>query len=663
MLRFFRGFAKSWFGPAIMGVLVVAFAIFGSTSIRGVLNGGSGDAVVSAGSRTVSEQQFRQIVQQNEQQYQQKTGQPFPIQEAIKEGYDQSLVDKLADQTAYAEMLARSGIRPTGDVVAVELKREAESGKSPGLAQVFDSVTGKFRPAALQQLLQANGLTEAQFERELTDDIADQDFGSAIGGGFLLPRTYAAIEAALLLQSRDVTYFVIPETSVPPPPPPTDAQLNALIQKFKDRLMLPERRTLTVVRFSAKALAPSIPISPAAVEQQFEAKKASYVKPELRSLVEIPLNNPSDAAKVEAALKAGEDPNAVAKSVGVDAIAYTDQPETAIADRKAAAAAFAMQAGQVSGPVQGDFRTVVLKVTKVTPPQAPDLAAARSQIQAELQQNAAIEKVYDLSQKFEDLRQGGASFTDAANKLGLTTTTVGPITQDGRVLAGAPPPTTVDQKVLATAFQLPAGGASDVEQDTDKGEFYAVQVGQVMPPSLPKLDEPNVRNLLTAIYDQQTIVGALQQKAAAAQAAIQKGQSFAEAAAPYHAVVSHQIGLQQSTAQQYQKTYGKDFIGLAFEAKPGQVFVAGSDPLKGMIVARVDSARAATPQQIAAVIQPIRQKMTEDYFQGLEQSIHQAAVQMIKPKTNLALARTALGVDASTAPGAGRAQGGAGTGR
>src|SRR5580704_2310065 len=125
------------------------------------------------------------------------------------------------------------------------------------------------------------------------------------------------------------------------------------MQQHKDQLMLPERRKLTIVRFSAKALAPTLTVDPAAVQQQFEAKKASYGKPELRSFVEIPLNDPREAPAVIAALSKGQDPAQVAKSVGVDAVTYTDQAQTGVADRKAADAAFGMKEGSVSGPVQG----------------------------------------------------------------------------------------------------------------------------------------------------------------------------------------------------------------------------------------------------------------------------------------------------------------------
>jgi peptidyl-prolyl cis-trans isomerase D len=629
-----------------MGVLVIAFGILGG-GVRDVLRGHIANAVVQAGDRTVTEAQFQKMFNRNQEAYLQKTGQPYPLEEAIRQGADQSMLQDLASQTAYFEMLSRSGIRPSDDVVATEVRRQAESGNSPELAQVFDSVTGKFKPELLRQLLGNNGITIDEFQRELADSIADQDFGSAARQGFETPRIYAAIQAALLLESRDVTYFVIPATSVPVPPKPTDDQLKALIEQFRDRLMLPERRKLTVVHFSAKALAPTMPVDPAAVQQQFDAKKATYGKPETRSLVEIPLNDPSKAAAVQAALNAGQDPAAVAKSVGVDAVTYTDQPQSAIADSKAAAVAFTMSAGQVSGPVQGDFKTVILKVISVTPGQAPDINAAKAQIVADLQLSEATDRVYDLSQKFEDLRQGGATIQDAATKLGLTVETLGPVTADGKDLVSGQPNPSLTPKLLTTAFELQQGADSDVEADADKGEYYAVHVDQVIPPSPPGLDEQGVRPFLTQAYYQQAIVGALQKKAADAQAALQKGQTFEAVAATYSAQVAHQLGMTRAAAQQLSQTFGQEFLAAAFGAKPAQVFSTGSDALKGLLVARLDAIHPGDPKQVAAVLEALRQRSAQTYMEGLQDAVRQASVTMIRPQTDLQLARNAMGVDAA----------------
>ena len=646
MLHFFSRLAKSWVGPVIMGMLLVALGVLGSGSVRSLFGGRIANAVVQAGSRVITPNEFQKMFERNEQTYQQRTGQTFPLEEAVREGADSTMLQDLASQEAYFEMLSRSGIRPSDEVVATELRRQAESGQAPGLAQIFDSVTGKFRPQALLQLLGANGLTMDAFQRQLADDIANGDFNAAYRDGFETPRIYSAIQAALLLESRDVTYFVIPAASVGVPPPPTDAQLTALIQQHKDQLMLPERRKLSIVRFSAKAIAPTLTVDPKQVEQQFEARKATYGKPELRSLVEIPLNDPREAPTVQAALAKGQDPNVVAKSIGVEAVTYDNQTQSAIVDRKAAAIAFGMSAGQVSGPVQGDFKTVILKVTSITPAQPPDLNAARAEIEAQLRQSQAVDKAIDLSQKFDDLRQGGASLAEAAAKLGVPVVSVGPVNADGKDLTGQVNPA-LTPKLLTNAFQLQQGGDSDISQDADKGEYYQVHVDQVIPPSLPGLNEPNVRQALTQAYMQQTVVAALQKKAADAQAALQKGQTFEAVAATFHGQVAHQLGLQRISAQQYLQTVGQDFLAATFGTKPGQIFTVGSDPLKGFAVARLDAVHPADPRQIAGILEAVRQRSTQPYLDSLQDAARQAAVKMIKPRTDLTLARNTVGIDAA----------------
>ena len=450
MLKFFRGIATSWFGPVIMGTLMLTFLLLNGGT-RDVLSGRIQENVVQAGAHQVTKAQFARIFNGRKAEYEKQSAQSFPLEEMVKEGGDQTMLQQLASETAYSEMLTRLGVKPTDDVVVAELRKQVEAG-SPALSELFDPVTGKFKAKAMDSWLRDRGLTMPEFQQDMADGLANQELGAAMQEAFNVPRIYAAVEASWLLESRDLTYFVIPLASVPPPAPPTDAQLTTLIQDHRDRLMQPERRVLTIVRFSAKALAPTIRVDPAQVTQQFNAKKDSYGKPELRSLIEIPLNNPADAAAVGAALAKGEDPNTVAKSIGVNAITYADQPQSAIADAKAAVAAFAMKQGDVSGPVQGDFKTVILKVTKITPAQAPDLAAARAQITADLQQAQAVDKVFELSQQLEDLVQGGASLTDAATKVGATAVTVGPITADGRDLTSPQPNPVLSPKLLKTAF-------------------------------------------------------------------------------------------------------------------------------------------------------------------------------------------------------------------
>jgi peptidyl-prolyl cis-trans isomerase D len=91
------------------------------------------------------------------------------------------------------------------------------------------------------------------------------------------------------------------------------------------------------------------------------------------------------------------------------------------------------------------------------------------------------------------------------------------------------------------------------------------------------------------------------------------------------------------------------FLGAIFQQKAGQVFTAGSDPLQGMVVARVDAIHVPDPKQVAMVLETVRQKTAESYLRGLQGAIRDASLQMIKPSTDLTLARNAMGVDPAMA--------------
>jgi peptidyl-prolyl cis-trans isomerase D len=642
VIRFFAKFSQSWFGPLIMGLIFIALGILGSGGMRN-LQSPIQNSVVDAGSHSVGEAEFQKLFAGLRQSYEEREHQAYPLEEAVQAGEDKRLLGELADQKAYTEMLTRSGVQPSEDVLAVEMRRAAQSGQAPGLGQVFDPITGKFNEQALVRLLAEKGVSLEEFERDQRDQIAQQQFASAVITGFSTPRIYRTLLAAPGLESRDISYFVIPAAGVPRPSPPTDAQLNAFIQQSK--MMLPELRTVTVVRFSAKALAPSMSVDPAAVAQQFKYKEKSYGRPETRSLVEIPLKDASAASAVRARLVRGDDPTAVAKSIGVDAISYADQPQSAVTDRKAAAAAFGLAEGQVSGPVQGDFRTVIVKVTKVTPGQAPSLEAARPQIEADLRQSEALDKVTDLSQKFEEARDGGASVADAAAKVGVAAISIGPVTADGRVLGEAGTNPLLSARLLKTAFSLSQGADSEVEQDDQSGEYYAVHIDRVSGPRLVRVDDPGAREALTQKFMMEAITSALKAKAASIQAAIAKGQSMAAAASGVGSQLVHQVDFVGTSAETYVRTFGEEVVVGLLRAKEGDLVTGLAPPLGGVVVARVDAARQADPAALAAFADKNAGALTQSYAGGLAAAIRDASVKMIKPRTDLALARKAMGVD------------------
>ncbi len=360
MLSKFRVLAKSPIFIGLAGILVASFMLW---SIRDVFRFTvSGDTVIQAGARKIDSARFRQIFNDELRSYGQQNGQVISVQDAVKNGLDRQVADALASDESFAEYLRRTGLHPSDKLVIDEIR------KAP---RFFNPVSGVFDRQSYKQFVQQLGMTDTQFESLLRDELAQSQFVAGVAAAMHAPRLYDALVSASQNEGRTFAYFVVPVTAVPLAATPTDAQLNGFIKEHAEQLKRPEMRVLTVVGFNAGTAPDTSPVNPAEVEKRFAFEKDSLSTPEKRSLIQIPVKDARTTADVSMRLKQGADPMAVAKSLGVQPIVYADSPKTAIADRKAADVAFALKAGEASGPVQGDLGLSVLRSAPSRPAMSP----------------------------------------------------------------------------------------------------------------------------------------------------------------------------------------------------------------------------------------------------------------------------------------------------
>ncbi len=299
-----------------------------------------------------------------------------------------------------------------------------------------------------------------------------------------------------------------------------------------------------------------------------------------------------------------------------------------------------MKAGEIRGPVQGELGLAVLQVSKVTPGTTASLESARPQIEAQLRTRMAQKQAYDLSQKFDDARQGGSNVVDAARKAGVTPITLGPVTADG-LDADGKPVTLLTPGILKAAFAHAAGEETDLE-DAGPGEYFALHVDKVVAPALPSLADKKLD--LTRAYMREQYIKALKARADALMGEIRGGESLDAAAAKVGAKVVHQLGMQRIGAQQF-KALGREFLEAIFAAKSGQVFDAGAPA--GAYIARLDAVRPGDVATMARAIASIEGRVSQGYLADLVNSVKSAARQDVRVTVNLSLARSVLGVDPS----------------
>ena len=626
MLAAIRSFAKSWVAALLIGLLVVSFALFG---INDVFKGGVSNSVVTAGSRKVSAADFKREFDNFRKGAEQQVGQPITNEMAAANGLDTRVLNDVANREAFGEMLWKIGVRPSDVLITRELQK---------IPAFFDQVSGRFDKNLYAQRLNENGLTPPAFEMIMRDQIAEAHLASAFANGLRVPRAYTALGAIYGLESRDVGYFTIDPRTVAPPPLPTDAQLTTLMKENAAALTRPEFRVLTVVRFSPAMVSANLAIDPAELQKRFEFRKDTLSRPETRSLIQIPVKDAAAAQAVAARLAKGEAPGSIAKSLGVDAITYADKPRAAIADPKVGQVAFSLPVGQIT-PVKGDLGFAVIAVSKITPGQGVTLEQIRPQLEAELRKDAAAEKVYEMTQAYDEAHGGGANLIESAKKANVPVLILGPVSEQGGSPLGQPV-AGVNEKLLKTAFSLPQGGESEVEE-AGQGEYYAIRVDKIIPKALPPLAE--VKPQLTRVWMMREMVKRLQAKADELAARVRKGESLETVAAAVGGRVGHVAGVDRQNAGQ-NKILSRDALIKAFNAKSGEVFTAEATTF-GLIVGKLEAVRAPTGPTLARITEESRPQMTEGTFREIQEDARKAARSLVKVKTYPNNARIALGLE------------------
>ncbi|ODT88024.1 peptidylprolyl isomerase [Phenylobacterium sp. SCN 70-31] len=626
MLAATRQFAKSW--PARILLILLALGLVTVGANQGGLLALDGDQIVKAGSRSINSMEFRREYDDFRRRLEEQSGQPVTPEIAQENNLDANLLNGLATRVAFAELLSRMGVKPSDKQILEQIQQ---------IPVFFDPVSGRFDRQTFETRLRENGRTPEAFDDELRDQMAAQHFIVAIQNGLAVPRSYGAVAAVFATEARDLAYVTLTPNSVPRPAAPTDEQLNAFIKENAQRLTIPEMRVLTVAPFTtAGAQAGLGAIDADELQKRYEFRKDTLSTPETRSIVQVPVKDQATAQQVAARLTRGEDPAAVAKSIGVEAVRFDQRPLTAVSDRKVGEAAFRMADGQVAA-VQGDLGLSVVKVLSVTPGREVSLEDARPMLEAEIRKDMVAEKVHTQTEAYEEAHQGGANLADSARKAGVTVMTIGPVTaqgqdENGQPIAGLPP------KILETAFGLGAGSESDLT-DLGDGSYFAVRVERVVPARVPPLAD--IRGPVTQFWMQREVVRALEAKAKSLTDRMAKGETLEAVAASSGLSVSRLPGLTRQNAGQHQQALGGQVLSQAFSAKAGEAWSAGA-PM-GLVVGRVEAVRADSGPTTARLADASRGELTQVLFREMAEAAQVYARNKLKVRVNRDKARTVLG--------------------
>ncbi len=625
MIGFLRNFTKSWIFQGVLVLLIASFAIYG---LRDVFSQQGTNAVVTAGTRSVSDGDFKRMFD-NYKKNAESQGQQAPDPQTFVDSGDYlQMIEQIAQQTAVSAWLDKLGIRPSAKLIVDQIS------KTPAF---FSNVTGRFDKDAYRGMLYQSGLTEKTYEGELSDEIAVAQYGDAALAGMKAPRISAALSGAFAAQTRDASFFMVSPETVAKPGEPTDADLQGFYKDHIKDLTIPELRTAEVVKFDPTEIANSIPADEDALKKMYTAEQSTLGTAETRSFDEITAPDMGKANAIAAALKAGQSPDAAAKANGGKVISYTGKAKSDVPDATVANTAFAMKTGDVSAPVQGELNIGVVRMGEIKAGSVPSFDAVRPKLLVEYQQGKAKDKINQMINDFQKAHEAGQDFDATAARMGLKPVPLQPMTAEGRTATQGVDYSRFTQ-VVKDIYDLQVNQSSDVDE-LGGGQYFAVKVTNIKPAGPPSLEE--LKPKLAQAWTMEKIASEVEAAANQAQSELESGKTFAQVAADTHAQIQVMTGIDTGNTKKQQLNDG--MIGRVFESKVGETFQSPVD--RGHIaIGRLDAIHQGDANAANIASAGARKAISMSMLRDVEDQTRKTARATTKTKTFPTVAVRALGV-------------------
>ena len=614
MLRGLRKASSNWLGKAVMaavvGFLVISFAIWG---IGDIFRGFGRSTVAKIGRTELTVEQFRMLYNDRLQQFSRQLGRPITADQARSTGLDRVVIGQI-----FSEMLLDERARALGLVLS-----DAEVVKLITNDPAFRGPNGEFNRFLFEQIIRNAGYTEARFVAEQRRQALRRELAGTIAAGLEAPK--ALVEALNRFQNeqRTIEYVLLDRALAGDIPSPSPDVLAKYFEERKILFRTPEYRKLVIVSLIPSELARWIEISDADLKRAYEERRARYVTPERRHILQIDFPNAEAASAAAERIAKGASLVDVAKELGKSEkdIDLGTVPKAAIIDRAVADAAFSLKEGEVSAPVQGRFGTVLVQVLKIEPEQGRPLDQVAGELKQELATARAKNEIFDIYNKIEDARAEGKPLAEAAANLKLEARTV-EIDRSGRDPAGASVKLPDAQRLLATAFTTDVGVERDPLQFEDGYIWY--DVAGISPSRERSLDE--AKDQVEARWREQEIATRLDAKATGMLDKLKAGETLAQVAAADHVKVESLGGLKRGEASGPLSAAGvdavfrtaKDAAGKADGTQPGEQIVFR---LTNIVVPSLDTASEEAKRAIQTLNRGLSKDILAEYIAWLERDI------------------------------------------
>jgi peptidyl-prolyl cis-trans isomerase D len=537
MLRGLRNGSSGWLGKTIMtvamGALIVSFGVWG---IADIFRGFGQSTAAKVGSTEISLNEFRQIYTDRLQQIGRQLGRPLTQDQARAFGLDRQVLLQTIGEVALDEEARRLGL---GQSDAETLRTIYEDPN-------FKGMDGKFDVQRFQGIVRQLGYTEARYIADRRRVALRRQVTGSIAAGLEPSKALIEAQSRFENEQRSIDYVRLGAAQAGIIDPPSPEALAAYFDEHKALFRAPEYRKIAFVAITPEDLAKWSDVSDDDAKKLFEQRRERMGTPEKRQVSQIVFPTVEEAQAARERITSGLSFEDLAKERNLKTADYDLGlvPKSAILDPAVGDAAFALPSGEVSQPVKGSFGVALVKIGTVQPAIEPSYESVAPELKREIATERARNQASSLRDKMEDERGGGASVVEAAQKLGLTATTIEAVDRQGKLPNGEPANIPVGLNVVTQAF------GSDVGVDNDaipfKGGYVWFDVLGITPSHDRNLDE--VKDQVEARWREDQVAAKLRGKAGDMVQKLTSGGSLADEATGLGLKVETATGLKRETA-------------------------------------------------------------------------------------------------------------------
>lgn len=611
MLDSLRNASRTLAAKILLLLLVLSFGVWG---VSASLVSTNSHSVMTVGDQTVTPNEFRFAYQRQLADVGRQFGTRLTTEQAKAFGIDRQVFSQLSAGAALDELASKMNLGLSEDRLATLIAEDP----------AFKSPSGQFDRNLFSQRLRGAGFNEDDYVKERSKVAVRGQIVDAVSDGFKPPQVLVDALKQYRDEQRSIEYVLLSNANIDPVKAPGDDVLAAWFEKNKAQYRAPEYRKFTYVKLEATDIADQGAVTDQQISNYYDGHKDTFRTAGRRTIEQLTFADKEMAEAAAAQIRAGTTTyDQVVKDQGkqpADVILGEFTRDT-VTDPSIADAAFAIQKdGGVSPVVDGAFGPVILRVTGIKNESMKTLDEAKEEIRSTLATTKAAEELNNVHDRYEDLRGGGSSLTDAATQLNLKPITVNAIDSNGGDEKGNPVEGLPTPALVAEVFKAEQGGdAPAVNIGRDGYVWFDLQ--QITPPRDRTLDE--VKEQVVADWTAEQQRTALAAKADELKARAEKGEALAAIAGEMGLGVETKMGLRRTSED---AVLGQQAVSAVFAGAQGLVGTAPDTEGSSRILFKVTEVNTTTPtdaldnsdQQITAMANAAGDDMLDQMVNRLQ---------------------------------------------